>query len=128
MTKLKFRFFDTGTQDFSYSCEYGSLSEFFARFQFFGKEETLGRFTGIYDGNTEEVYEDDILSFLPYFKDRDDNKPKIGPVEWSEHDASFRINQYHNGPNWDLHTFCELKEVNKFYVKGNIHQNPELLR
>ena len=97
----------------------------------FGKEDRVIfiQRTGIADSDGKDVYDGDILSFHPFFKSNDgDNGPKIGLVEWSWYDASFRINQYHNGEaSWDFHTFSELKEVNKFYIKGNINQNPELL-
>lgn len=75
-------------------------------------DKTVGQFTGLYDNNRKEVYEGDILSVII------DSKKHIGKVYYEN--SSYCISGYGY--------FSRI--LNKgccFYVRGNIHENLDLL-
>ena len=87
-------------------------------------------FTGLYDKNGKEIYENDIVKF--YYGE--EYKNVIGIIEY--HDAGFCIdfnNCIIDGQCCEeLNCFCDLKgNINEEYeleVIGNIHENSELLK
>lgn len=83
------------------------------RYHFKSEEEPfeLMQYTGLKDKNGVEIYEGDILKWLPEWYETDDSVNV--PVRWVEQVAGF------NGEATD-------KEI--IEVIGNIYENPELLR
>ena len=72
------------------------------------------QFTGLYDKNSREIYESDVV--------QDHNG--IGFVEWRN--TAYRVN-YKNGTAKWFYDYTLKGEFESIEVIGNIHQNPELL-
>lgn len=83
--------------------------------------ETVGQFTGVYDKDGREIYEDDIISFEAFGN----------PVELVHFEGSaFGIGGKNGLPKRRVSFFTILSNFVKYYdiyVIGNIHDNPELL-
>lgn len=80
------------------------------------------QFTGLKDKNGKEIYEGDVIdAWVSRWPDR---KP-LGVVIWNEHCAAFQL-QYEgafgNNPSDFIHQW------HFFEIKGNIYENPELLK
>jgi uncharacterized phage protein (TIGR01671 family) len=74
----------------------------------------LMQFTGLYDKNSREIYESDVV--------QDHNG--IGFVEWRN--TAYRVN-YKNGTAKWFYDYTLKGEFESIEVIGNIHQNKELL-
>ena len=70
---------------------------------------TVGQFTGLKDKNGREIYERDILEYVPW--------ALAGNME--RRAVEFKDGIYYAG--------YQLKDVNDGEVIGNVHDNPELL-
>lgn len=84
-------------------------------------ENTLGQYTGVKGINGEEIFEGDILNFVVYDYNGDDNI-HTGVVKWGF--AKFVIwcsEEYVFDLDW---VFAQDDELD---IIGNIYENPELL-
>ncbi|ODS87276.1 MAG: hypothetical protein ABS44_11710 [Chryseobacterium sp. SCN 40-13] len=82
--------------------------------------ESVGQFTGLHDKNGKEIYEGDLLTLdsynFRYLKDT------IWEVIYSESDTMFKFKNNKNSRETGRYGF------HSFYVIGNIHENPELVK
>ena len=135
MRTIKFRGLDVKTNIFIYgdliTFEKGfgiSETEYDRNFCFV-KTDSIGQFTGLYDKNGKEIYENDILQLK---RDGKEYNPLL--VVYSEVYAGFCMlseNTLNNviykphrpvNPNW----WDEFKD--EIEIIGNIHDNPELFK
>jgi uncharacterized phage protein (TIGR01671 family) len=80
------------------------------------QEDTIGQFTGLTDKNGVKIFEGDIVSF------EDD---PVDVVTWNQ---EFCCWTYFTYTDFVSHSDQMRKEDSEYYIiKGNIHQNPELL-
>jgi len=83
--------------------------------------EPLMQYIGLKDKNGKDIYEGDILEFWPLEKYNKFNL--IGKVEFYKYETRFRIvEKIGLGESFWGFSQCE-----KFYIVGNIYENPELL-
>ncbi len=84
----------------------------------------LMQYTGLKDETGVEWYEGDIAGLNPdKYGDEDDSKAVI-----VFNNGAFRMQFYREGRPCDW--FCDIKriELEQFVVKGNLYENPELLK
>ena len=76
---------------------------------------SIGQYTGMHDGNGEDIYEGDIVR-------TSDNDDELAVVEWDEEDLRFTVTHGNvvNGLGEEYYS----REVE---VIGNMYDNPELL-
>lgn len=74
------------------------------------KPETVGQFTGLYDCEKKEIYEDDILSIAGMY-----------------YQIIFQDGCFGFKNDWSLFFPFSMSSLTKSKVKGSVHDNPELL-
>jgi len=79
--------------------------------------DNVGQYTGLIDSKTKEpIYEDDIILY--------DNR--LGVIKWTGHGFN---GVYTNGDgSWDDEWEDGISDYGKIYKRGNIFENPELLK
>lgn len=97
------------------------------------QENTIGQFIGLLDKYYCEIYEGDVI--YAEFKDKSSCKCLVG---WDEEKLSFglmdeyeyrSLEEGYKFPCFDSHILHNFhKHAIHFYVVGNIHDNPELLK
>lgn len=87
------------------------------------EEETVGQFTGLLDGNGQEIYEGDIMR-IP---ETEFNIEIIGVVEFYR--GSYVVRSFFSGTHSSLAWAVRERQSGerRGVVIGNIHDNPELL-
>lgn len=84
--------------------------------------DNLMQCTGLRDGEANDIYEDDIVSFMD-ITDTENGCSEcscIGVVEWDEDTASFNVTNRISAESYEvLRGEC--------IVIGNIHENPDLI-
>ena len=99
-------------------------------------KDTLGQFTGLLDKNGKEIYEGDIVKNKEIGGYGFEN---VGVVKYYENDSRFAIDTtstykftkrvlFTEGECSFNDGYCTIKYTNEYYVIGNIHDNPELLK
>lgn len=112
MREIKFRIWNTLTKDMIYNIRLGI---------WMGSDEGAMQYTGLKDRLGKEIYEGDIVEFWPLKRYEKSNL--VGMVEFYDSEARFRIIEKSEiGENYWGFQQCE-----KFYVIGNIYENPNLL-
>ena len=97
-------------------------------------KETIGQFTGLYDENEREIYEGDIVDWVFFYTDYckgyavECKTIVTGIIEWHQVGFILKVinNDFDDAGQYgisDLNTDTESDVV----VKGNIHDNKELL-
>lgn len=87
--------------------------------------QTVGQFTGLHDAKGREIYEGDIVTWLT---GRDGKGfMEIGRVEWrSDEGCYIVINRFLTRDNREI-VQSLIRCTRDIKVRGNIHDNPELL-
>lgn len=94
-----------------------------------GAVEHLMQYTGLKDKNGVEIYEGDILLYLPkkLFVDSEQSR-RYGKVYWKEKDACFGLFTYRiDDRAADYDEPFPMAGIEKHEVIGNVYENPELL-
>jgi uncharacterized phage protein (TIGR01671 family) len=90
--------------------------------------ETVGQFAGIKDKNGKSIYEGDILDGFANGSNQD--RPYQGVVAWQTEQCGFiiRCGKYVlEFISLAMHGDGKESYLSKFEIKGNYHDNPELL-
>lgn len=95
------------------------------------KPDTIGQFIGLCDKNGKEIYEGDIIHIKGKTIDKD-----FGVVTWHENGYFFVDDSFGEFPRnckpigdyFDSIMSNEHFKGMEFYISGNIHDNPKLLK
>ena len=89
--------------------------------------DTVGQFTGLHDAQGKEIYEGDIITWLTHRMDGTGFLEQ-GRVEWRlEENAYVVVNKFKTSDSREIiHNL--LRCTKDIRVRGNIHDNPELLK
>lgn len=92
-----------------------------------GKNLKIMQFTGLHDKNGKEIYEGDIIqvSILWNEFNRKIKRSYISQIMYNTHRCSFIFPEYYNIAVNDAR---ESDEIIEFEVRGNIYENPELIK
>ena len=91
--------------------------------------ETAGQFTGLYDKNGKQIFENDIVKFKEAERFTEDEEPCESPnittgkgvVKYKDGAFYPRPYRWDCGDHWYSHGIFDVEVI------GNIHDNPELL-
>ncbi len=83
--------------------------------------KTVGQFTGLYDKNGREIYENDIVDCWSAGQHL-----RNGIIKWGRGSCGFFIGNETNSILWNLS--CDNNYRETLEVVGNIHDNPEMLK
>ena len=123
MEEIKFRAFDKKDNEMFYSSMYqDKTSMAYGLSNFLSEcgdiEDTLMQYTGLKDKNGVEIYENDIVKFIPsgeYGKVTTFGKSQNLGIEWENSRTAFFTPMFYLGCEFELE------------IIGNIYENPELL-
>lgn len=82
---------------------------------------SVGQFTGLYDKNNKEIYENDIIELTEKMIDGNGKKIYVGKVLYEKGCFHFRMDKI----NLIILGYVDKKQIK---IIGNIHDNPELLK
>jgi uncharacterized phage protein (TIGR01671 family) len=129
MREIKFRAWDANSGHMSYSQteQFDDMLGFrFENFHIDTEKPVYMQFTGLYDKNGKEIYEGDIVKFLPPFA------PPFTSEVFLEVGCFFIYNNKRNTAKTTNNTMQDIsipiyQLACSFEVIGNIYENPELL-
>ena len=84
--------------------------------------ETIGQFTGLYDADGREIYEDDIVRVVHYGEESIHVIKYCDDMDYPAFDLLPYFDCESNGLS-----FCKCAQETTIAVIGNAHDNPELL-
>ena len=79
------------------------------------------QFTGLHDKNGKEIYEGDILKFIDWDKDHEDECPNIGAIFYDKDIMRFDLSNRNDVEIESIYFDTETEVI------GNIYETPELL-
>lgn len=82
---------------------------------------SVGQFTGLYDKNNKEIYENDIIELTEKMIDGNGKTKYVGKVLYEKGCFHFRMDKI----NLIILGYVDKKQIK---IIGNIHDNPELLK
>lgn len=88
-------------------------------------ESTIGQFTGLYDKNSNEIFEGDILV---WGENGCKSQPMLVIFKHGSFGYTYIEDWFHSFAGNTNFTFNPLNTDVRFEVIGNIHDNPELLK
>lgn len=87
--------------------------------------ETIGQYTGLKDQKGNKIYEGDIIDVLDYMGDVTAGQNRTGLVAWDCKRLAFII-KFIDG-EVEMMSDIDCGDFYYSWVRGNIHDNPELL-
>lgn len=123
MREIKFRIWDKATDEYEYTDEgfqliFSNLLKNKLNIISANKYLVIEQFTGLYDKSSKEIYENDIVHFNA------NGLSGLGIVFWEQSTCQFAIKDIRRGRTDRTYPFWEEQ---KYVVKGNIHENKDLV-